>query len=190
MEHKTANPIQEVQELMNKLEDLTSNKSKDEALVNQFNQNLDQLSDTLIGNYHNLNSVLKEYNDRLALCQQAFVELPRNPFEKAVVFNDSDELREFLLSNDPDPYFIPAMLQKSTVLLEFLTKISPIIHTDSKFLIWTERALLDFDTQNWRVHETAPEVLKHLQKAIVESNIPNSRMVLHILRSLLLDFNQ
>ena len=80
------------------------------------------------------------------------------------------------------------MQQKTTVILDFLSKLSDFIADNKIYMKWAELALLDFDTQDWHIRQSAPEVLKRFQNSITKLNTSDSRMVLHIVRSLLLDF--
>lgn len=187
MENEVKSPNDELQELMNEINSLTSTEIKNDQNTTKFNELLNELSNTINTNLASISQFTQEYKQRLIPCVKAFEELPVNPFEKAVQ-SSIDSLKVFLMSNDPSNYFIPQMQQKSTVILKFLSKISEIIQENQIYMKWAERALLDFDTQDWHIKTTAPDILKQFQNSISAINTTDSRMVLHIVRSLLLDF--
>lgn len=187
MENEIKSPNDELQELISEINSLTSAEVKNDPGSAQFNDLLKQLSNSVNTNLASISQFTQEYKQRLIPCAKAFEELPVNPFEKAVQSN-FDSLKEFLKSNEPSNFFIPQMQQKSTVILKFLSKISEIIQENQIYMKWAERALLDFDTQDWHIKATAPDILKHFQDSLSKVNTTESRMVLHIVRSLLLDF--
>ncbi|KAK8891224.1 hypothetical protein M9Y10_028431 [Tritrichomonas musculus] len=177
----------ELQTLMENINNLTSAKTTEDENSKQFNELLKQLSTSLSKNIDSLAQFSQEYKQRLGSCAKAFEEIPVNPFEKAVHSNIAF-LKKFLESNDPSKFFIPQMQQKTTVILDFLSKLSDFIADNKIYMKWAELALLDFDTQDWHIRQSAPEVLKRFQNSITKLNTSDSRMVLHIVRSLLLDF--
>ncbi|OHT00275.1 hypothetical protein TRFO_33057 [Tritrichomonas foetus] len=185
-----ANPMDELQTLMTQIKSASSFKNMVKSNTSELSKNLDQLSFTVTSNIVSLNKLMNEYNNRLNACKVAFAEIALNPFEKAIAANNIETLCNFMISNNPDDFFIPAAQQKTIVLLEFLSQISHFISEQPQFVIWVEKALLDFDTQDRHIREAAPAVLQDVGNGVSKIEKPEARMVLHLVRSLLLDFKE
>ena len=158
--------------------------------IAMLKKQIEKLDNSFFENMKNVDENLNDIQKKLKFYDEAFPVKQIPPFENAVLANDLRVLTNFIYENDINSFFLPTIQQKPTILLEFLSQMLSLIDENEIFFDWIERALLDFDTQNRHIRESAPEVLINIQKKIAGIKSPKSKMIDHIIRSLLLDFKK